>query len=939
MRDWLSRHLARALGITANVHFPFPNRFATMALGLVDPTRPSAVDDDPWAVERLTWAVLEVLARGDVAVPGSTRTAATDAVESAEAPDAVRSRQYVVARHVADLFDQYATNRPDVLRQWAAGVPGDGTVGADRDLVGALDESMRWQFELFQAVRARIGVPNPAEQFAVALDELRAGRREPALPPRVALFGLSTLSATQLDLLAALGAVCDVGVFLVDPSPAAWDRAAPQPPGRLVPRRRDVDVDDDMPDGHPLLRSWGRLSAETASLVRGHVDPIDVATRMAPVADAAPTLLGHVQRDLVLDRAPTPFGGGADGTVQVHACHGALRQLEALRDALDALFVGDPTLTPRDVVVMSPDISRFAPFAAAVFERGALPVPVTVSDLTLGAENPVATALRTIVATLAGRCTASDVLSLAALEPVRRTLGLTAADLERFAHWVDALGTRWGLDPGQRSEWVRGDIVEGTWAATLDRLLLGAAVAVAPATDAVAPSFPGDVLPYDDMAADDMRSAGRLAELLARLREARRLLGGRHVVDEWADRLARVLASLCSVAADSAWQLAAVAAAVDELRVRSTIGDTPSAVLLDVREVRAVLDDAIGGARGRLRTRSGDVLLTGLVPLRNVPARVVCLLGLDADSMRPAAVDGDDLLARRPCVGERDRRAERRHGLLDAVMAASDHLVVTYDGFDIATDRPVRAAVALVELLDVVTATLGEDAEHAGVVIHHPRRAYDARLFESTTVAPGFDGVMLAAAETRRAPGAGERTWASRFDAPLPLLVPEHVSLEKLATACTRPARVLLRDRLGLRVPGRAEDLDVNIPMSPSPLRVAELGRDLLERLIRHPANDRDTVVARWRADARHAGSLAPRRLGEEALAVVEAQVIEMVSALGAGDRTLDEASRAVTAIAVDVEIVVDEPDGGPAARRPTSCRRCSTAIRWPCVSSTRSTA
>ena len=138
----------------------------------------------------------------------------------------------------------------------------------------------------------------------------------------------------------------------------------------------------------------------------------------------AATLLDHVRADLRADRPATPFVlPRGDTSIQVHACHGTIRQLEVLRDALGHLFVGDPSLRPDDVVVICPDLARFEPFAAAVFGRGTLPVPVTVSDLSLGTENPVAGALATILHTVSGRCTSSDVLAIAGLDPVRRRLG------------------------------------------------------------------------------------------------------------------------------------------------------------------------------------------------------------------------------------------------------------------------------------------------------------------------------------------------------------------------------------------------------------------------------------------------------------------------------------------------------------------------------------
>ena len=237
--------------------------------------------------------------------------------------------------------------------------------------------------------------------------------------------------------------------------------------------------------------------------------------------------------------------------------------------------------------------------------------------------------------------------------------------------------------------------------------------------------------------------------------------------------------------------------------------------------------------------------MTGMVPLRNVPAKVICLLGFDEVSLRPPTVDGDDLLAVRPCVGERDRRREQRQLVLDAVMAARQHLVVVCDGSDITTNRPLRFPVQLVELLDVVHASLGAvaaqpgDGTHADelsspVLVRHRRRTYDERLFGGGDPHGGpaepfsFDDTMLAAATARRdaRDGAVAPTplrWS--IDSP----IPPTVNLAQLTEACTRPARTLLRDGLDVRLPRQVEAGDHNIPLSIAALDAAGCGQRLLD--------------------------------------------------------------------------------------------------------------
>lgn len=868
VRDWLKRALATRLGVAANLDLPFPRAFLSRALA-------QPVDhDDPWQIDRVAWAILEV---------GSAHGELVPSWPSASG----HGNRFSIARRVADLFDRYAANRPALVQHWAAGVADDGR-GAE-----PLPDSMRWQFDLWRLVRSRLG-PHPAEDLPARLRALASGTLAPDLPGRVAMFGIGAFGPAQLDVVRALAHRSDVHLLVAHPSPAAWTAMAPVPPGPLAARRRRDDLDAD--DGNPLLRSWGRPTFETAALVRGAIDDMDavvVDADAAPVAGASEraTVLALVQRAVLTNRDPAsglPDRGGdvtdpGDRSVQIHACHGAVRQLEVLRDALDALFAADHTLQPHDVLVMTPDLERFEPLAATVMGRGTLPVPLTVSDLSLGIDRPVVAALDAILATLAGRCTAAEVLDLAGLDAVRRRLGFSTDDLEQFGDWVASLGARWGLDAEQRAEWGLADVLEGTWATVIDSLLLGVAVPAPVPRAALAA-----IVPFDDLGASEMYRVGRLGELLARLRHARQLTSGHHTIDEWCQHLVEILGLLVQAGPGEEWQMAALTASVERLRADATVAGSPSSIGLTLDEIRSALMSVTGTTRGRLRLRSGSVTLTGLVAVRNVPARVVCLLGLDEARLRLAGVDGDDVLGIKPCLGERDRRADARHALLDAVMAAGEHLIVTCDGSDITTNRRIRTPIQLAELIDAVSAVHalpgavgdGHGDGDDPVIVRHPRRAYDERVFIDGT---GFDHTMWRAASLRRTTSPERRARPeTRFDQIVPAPVPAEVTVETLVEACSRPARILLRDTLDVRLPGEARAVDEHVPLEVSALDSSQMGRSLLDHLaerISAPGVEIGDVLDGWESVQRSLGRLPPRGLADHSLSVVRTNIDKMLVA------------------------------------------------------------
>ena len=853
MQDAAMAGIGRHLGIAANVEYLFPGRFLARAMG--DTTPPGETEGDPWRLPRLTWAVLDELAAGEVQVPGNSPTG-----------------RWTLARHIADLFDRYATQRSRLIRTWAdvgheGGPDSDGTF--DRDgVLQRLPESFAWQPRLWRRVRDRIGAPNPAERLPQLLDDIRAGAVTPQLPGRVMVFGVGGLAPTLLQVLSALSAQREVHVFLRHPSRAAW-AATPHRLAGGLNLRDNVDVTTGVT--HPLLASWGRPSLETRAILNhyeGVRDTVEGSTALTPPT----TLLQALQHGIRADAAPKPVEGvAADGTVQVHACHGALRQLEVLRDVLGHAFIADPTLQPHEVLVLCPDIATYAPLVEAVFGRGSLPVPVVVGDRSLSTDEPVATALTQVLALVSGRATLSEVLAFVQLEPVRRRLGWGAEAVETAAQVVTDLGARWGLLPEHRAPWGVDGVADGTWRVVVDRLLAGIACS-APLPRTVVDG----VAPYDDVNTDMFVVIGGLADLLQRLVHLHDEVLAPRPIDEWVALLHRVVDEFCAFDPKEPWRRQRVHRELDDIERSARRAVDPSTtcdVPLDLADVQTLLAQMLGERAGRVSLRSGSVTVTSMLPQHGVPARIVCILGLDEGVVRSGSFAGDDVLGLNPCVGERHPRYEGRQLLLDAVLAATERLVVTCTGADLTTNDDVPFTVPLAELLDTVEALV--PGSLARVVVRHPRHGFNELALRPAALLPGiaqpftFEPEMLTAALALRGAAVHEPlSWR------LPPAAFERVDLDEVLASLANPARTYLRERLDVRLPSEDAAPDDGLAISVEPLVTSALGRELLD-VQRRGGTDDD--VEEWKAAARLAGGMPPRQLGAAVIDGVADTVADLV--------------------------------------------------------------
>ena len=510
-------------------------------------------------------------------------------------------------------------------------------------------------------------------------------------------------------MLDALGEHLDVHLWLPQASPAAWERLAPLVAAGPVPRSDDQSG---LAVEHPLLASLGRDARElqrTLALARG--EERVVAT---PGGDPSePSLLRLLQADLAADHDPTPADRetrqrpATDRSVQVHACHGQARQVDVLRDVLARLLDEDPTLEPRDVLVMCPDIEAYAPLVHAGFGLGevvrdelahpAHGLRVRLADRAPVQTNPLLALATRLVELAGGRVTAGEVLDLARSAPVSHRFGLDDDDLERLGDWASATAVRWGLDAEHRAAYQLPHLGQNTWGSAVDRILVGAVV------DGEDTDHLGRTLALDDLDSADLDLAGRLAELVDRLVRTLRGLQDADTVDEWVEVLREGVLGLAGTAYRDAWQVTQLQRELDRLKAAATRDGRPS---LSLPDVHALLAEQGAGRATRANFRTGTLTVCTMVPMRSVPHRVVALVGLD-DGVFPRSTtpDGDDALARRPVTGERDLRAEDRQLLLDAVMSAGDTLVLTYTGFDEHTGQERPPAVPLGELLDAVRRT------------------------------------------------------------------------------------------------------------------------------------------------------------------------------------------------------------------------------------------
>ena len=924
MKHWLEMALAddAALGVCAATRMELPSSFLWQTYRQV--LGPEAVPFHlPFDKTRLLWRLMRLLPVLAEANPVyAPLRQYLQAGEEGAVPGG--RRLYQLAQQVADVLDGYQSYRADWLDDWARGQDRlRGPLGQAFDL----PQAHRWQAQLWRDIRADVG-PALAEasraavhaRFCQVLDsqahaDPRPQAAPPGLPARVVVFGISALPMQSVEALARLGTRCQVLMLVQNPCQHYWGdlveghdllrrlgrqrqqrkpgSAPAAPPGAAW----QASLRDAAQASHPLLASWGKQGRDYLHLLDEYDRVEDYRSRLQRVdafvdpADgmASPHQLAQLQ-SAVLHLTP-PAGeplplAPDDDSIQVVSCHSPQREVEVLHDQLLAWFQQDDTLQPRDVMVMVPDMEVFAPYIHAVFGRfprgQARHIPYAVADTT-ARQSPLVQALEQILSLPGARMTLVDWLSLLEVDAVRHRFGLHESDLETLQEWLLRAGVRWGLDARHRKAFGVADLSApddpNTWAFGVRRLLLGYALG--------AGAGEGEAwcqtLPQAAIGSLDAALASSLLAWLDAVSQTLQDLAPAQTPNQWGATLSSILERFFRPRTEAderqlerlrdpleAWLAACADAALD------------SPLPLEVVREHWLADIAEGGLHQRFF--GGGVQFGTLMPMRSIPFRVICLLGMnDGDYPRQTAPRDFDLMAHHGRAGDRSRREDDRYLFLEALLSARDRLYLSWQGHRATDNAEQPPSVLVAQLLDYLKA--GWSPPRA--VQRQPLQPFSAAYFRAGSGFRTFDADWA-----RLQAGSTEVTQdAAPAASPGALQAPDRLTLEDLQRLLRAPVEVFFQDQLQVRLQ-RPDDAEPTLePFALHPLERYQISQALL----RAPDPWRALSALRW------SGQLPLAAFGEQVVATLQRDLHQGLEKRGAWrDRYPGDAEPVPVALALD---------------------------------------
>lgn len=800
MAQWVGQQLAFADGIAANLQFPLPARLVWTLFQQVAAAPPT---EDLFRKSVLRWRIADLLS------PLLNRPAFRELAAYLR-DDGDGSMLYQLCGRICDVFDQYQVYRPEMLHRWQH------------------DHDDQWQATLWRTLTAA-ATPYRASLGALFRQHLDSATDLSAtLSPRYHLFGLNSLAPAYLDIFARLSEWTEIHLYHLSPCRQYWGDlvSARQQASTRGRRQQDAAIDAFTDLGHPLLVSLGRIGQDffRQLLELDFLQETDLYQ-----VDAHNHLLATLHNDILdlddrsTDEAERFLLDPEDRSVQFHCCASPLREIQVLHDRLLDLIQQHPDLTPGDILVSAPDIHLYVDAIAGVFGEAGQErrIPWSIADQSLTGEYPLIRSFLDLLDLLTSRFTAPDVLALCETPALLRRFNLDPAVLPRLHHWVRETGIRWGLDEPHRQQLGITAGSQHSWRFGLDRMVLGYLMGNCREPQA-------DILPYSAIAGSDADDCGGFATLIDTLADWHHRLRHPRPAATWAIDLLELLDSLFAPAEEDEPGMHTLRETISMLQTDCQSAGYQTPLFFAV--VREHLVSALNQPSGGQGFLSGRVTFCNMVPMRSVPFRVICLLGMNEQAFpRCQHPPAFDLIASEPRLGDRNRRQDDRYLFLEAMLSAREVLYLSWTGRNLRDDSISSPSVVISELqeyLDHSCRLPGADKVAAHLTTVHPMQPFSHRCFAGKGATASYNPAWLPAPE--------ETPTSPFLTAPLPQPAEtwRTVSLRRLVQFWQHPCRFLLEQVLGMRLFDEDQGIEDSEPFTLDALQAYHLRRETVADLL-----------------------------------------------------------------------------------------------------------
>ena len=831
LRYWLQLQITELKGISSNIDFQLPASFLWKLYKCLTPEI-ADLDRSPYEREIMVWRLMRILEKG----PSSNQDIA-DYLD----PEKKRNlRLYELSNELASLFDEYLMYRPDWVLAW------ESSKG------GFASKEEEWQASMWQELREDLRGKSKLHRAALHKLAMNKISRDAHLPwPKLSIFGITSMPPIQIETFRRLSEFMDVDIYFLNPCHEYWGdiiseaERARRSLKAIKNNASPVLQESYFETGQPILASLGQLGRDYFELLNDveNLQTFDIFSE-----PDQKTNLGFVKNQIfnlsyseedVLSEKHSRETVRSDQSIQIHSCHSRTREIEVLKDQIFRALNKTEALQPKDILVAAPDIQLYAAIIKANFKNE---IPFSINSSALKENSSFFNSVIKLLSLPDSRITGQEIIEFLEVPSIARAHAINSDDLEKLAIWISDSGIRWELDGESKSKnWDLPPDDRNTWRFGLDRLLMGVVMGEN--------HGPWQEIQPMEIPLEDAPLLESLCRFMDHLDEFRKEINNQYPIERWLEIIQELLVKFFDPKETEVMLERQLRAALEDLRLETSVAEFKDEISREtfLRALKNKLEDQISISR----STSGGITFSNLLPMRGIPYRMICILGLNQGEFpRTENPNTFDLRLERKDIrkGDRSKNKDDRYIFLESILAAEEIFYVSYVGEN-ANQNLSSAPSAIVSEWHEYLETIFEEQK----LVTHKLNPYDSKYFRGDE-AQTFSSTWFNKKEEERHAHAESSALNGQP------LQQDHVNLIELKAFFGHSARFFLQKKLGVYY-----EREANIVLDTEPFEASSLDDYKIAEAALESLKQNESIEDLY-SQTLHAGIIPSNALGETLL-------------------------------------------------------------------------
>ncbi|AIT10057.1 exodeoxyribonuclease V subunit gamma [Candidatus Francisella endociliophora] len=789
MQHWLSMQLAESRSIAMNLKYDMINGYI---LDICYELTSKQEHKKAYTKDVLTWRIFKSL----------------DSVSISKLEEYYKDsdlKKYQLSIKIAETFSKYLSYRTECLKGWEKGE----CINQNKP-----EEDESWQMTLWQKLVEDVpDTPYKVQEQAIAMFS-KANIQKLNIPENIYLFGINTVSPKNLDFVFRLAEYINIHILYINPCSEYW-----------YDFHRDkvsLWLDSEDYEQQPLLANLGQQGKEFFNrlLENQEKQELEIFEDLSfkKLEKSNQCQLVSLQRNL-LELNTQNHSSQKDLSISINSCHSPLREVQVLHDKLLDMVKENPDIKPRDILVMCPNIEDYSPYIDSVFSRFAddKKLPCSIADRTLLDSEPLAASFIDLLQLPESNFEVNKILDYLSVPAIQQKFNISDEQLETIHYWLKESCIHHSND-GKTFSWSWG----------LKRLMLG--FSYSDENEIVNDEF----MTVPVIEGSEVAELGGLYELLELLAEYSQELQVSRSFNEWQVYLLEMFENVFDVTNEEQY----IAKKIKDIIAKTVIDakEIVDDIKVDLYTIRYCLISQLSEPIINNHFLNGKVTFCSMTPMRNVPFKVVAMLGLNNGKFprQENAISFDIMTRLGREKGDRTRRDDDRYLFLEAILSAREYLYISYIGRSIKTNTEQQPSLILQELINYLKANYGwQDND----IKEYPLHAFSPKCYSDNYRSYDEAWLKLLQADSQkfydscRSLSGVEVPIVNRSDLSTNCKQPRQLSISKLIKIFDDPIKAYANYSLELYLEDNIEELEDSEPFDIDNLEKHSLKQELFDVL------------------------------------------------------------------------------------------------------------